>query len=416
MDRPRVVVTGIAGVTPLACDMATTWKRLVAGESGIGPITLFDSTEYGCHIAGEVKGFDPANFGIGFKEAKHMDRFTQFAVASAKMLLDDSGYKVTPENETETGVILGIGIGGLRTIEINDEKLIKGGPRRISPFMIPMFIANMGTGQIAIATGAKGPNMITTTACASGTDAIGTAYTGIVNGHMRACLCGGVEAAITPLGVGGFVALKALCTSHNDDPTHASRPFDRERDGFVAGEGCGMLMLERLDDAKARGAKIYAEVVGYGSSCDAHHMTAPSPDGSGMALAMVHSLRDASLEPAAIGHINSHGTSTKLNDLTETMAMKKVFGDHAKKLHIAATKSMTGHLLGAAGGIEACFSVLALKEETIPGTINLRNPDPECDLDYTSDGSIHVACEYAMSNNFGFGGANASIIFRKWAE
>ena len=378
MARPRVVITGISGVTPLGLDMATTWKRLVAGESGIGPITLFDVTDYKCKIAGEVKDFDGSKY-LSKKEIRHMDRFTQFAVAGADMLFEDSGFKVTPENCEDTGCILGVGIGGLRTIELNCKKLIEQGPNKISPFLIPSFIANMAPGHIAIKYGLRGPNVVTTTACASATTAIGTAYSEMLLGRIRACVTGGVEAAITPVGISGFCALKALCTDHNDDPTHASRPFDAERNGFISGEGCGFLMLERLEDAQARGAKIYAEIVGYGASCDAFHMTAPDEDGS-----------------------------------CETRGMKLTFGEHAKKLHISATKSMTGHLLGGAGGIEACFTALALHENTIPGTINLTHPDPECDLDYTSDGSKHLECGYAMSNNFGFGGTNASIIFKKW--
>lgn len=413
MARPRVVITGISGVTPLGLDMATTWKRLVAGESGIGPITLFDVTDYKCKIAGEVKDFDGSKY-LSKKEIRHMDRFTQFAVAGADMLFEDSGFKVTPENCEDTGCILGVGIGGLRTIELNCKKLIEQGPNKISPFLIPSFIANMAPGHIAIKYGLRGPNVVTTTACASATTAIGTAYSEMLLGRIRACVTGGVEAAITPVGISGFCALKALCTDHNDDPTHASRPFDAERNGFISGEGCGFLMLERLEDAQARGAKIYAEVVGYGASCDAFHMTAPDEDGSGMALAMQRALRDADLPPEAIEHVNAHATSTYLNDLCETRGMKLTFGEHAKKFHISATKSMTGHLLGGAGGIEACFTALALHEKTIPGTINLTHPDPECDLDYTSDGSKHIECGYAMSNNFGFGGTNASIIFKKW--
>lgn len=415
MARPRVVITGIAGVTPLACDMETTWKRLLAGESGIAPITLFDASLHDAKIAGEVKNFDPTKH-IAYKSARHMDRFTQFAVVAGKALMADSGFTVTPANQDETGVVLGIGLGGLRTIEIYQEKLLKSGPSKISPFMIPMLISNMGPGQIAIECGMRGPNIVCTTACASATHAIGTAFSEMLLGRMNTCVTGGVEATVTPLGVAGFTALKALCTSHNDDPTHASRPFDKERDGFVVGEGAGLLLLEKLEDAQARGAHIYAELVGYGASCDAYHVTAPRPDASGMAKSMLNALKDANIPPEAIGHINAHATSTHLNDLTETLAMKTVFGEHAKKLQISATKSMTGHLLGAAGGVEACFTALALHEEMLPGTINLTHPDPECDLDYITDGSRHAACEYAMSNSFGFGGTNASIILKKWTD
>ncbi len=415
MARPRVVITGLAGLSPLGLDMATTWDRIKAGESGIGPITLFDATEYDSKVAGEVKDFDPTRY-VSAKQARHMDRFTQFASAAGSMLMEDSGFVVTPENERSTGVIMGVGLGGLRTIEIYQEKLLKSGPNKISPFMIPMLISNMGPGELGIKFGIKGPNFVTTSACASASHALGTAYSEIVLGRIRACISGGCEATVTPLGVAGFTALKALSTHFNDNPTMSSRPFDRDRDGFVIGEGCGLLMLERLEDAQARGAKIYAEVVGYGASCDAYHMTAPEPNGTGMEWAMRNALQDAGIAPEAIGHINAHATSTKQGDVIETRALKKVFGDHAKNLHISATKSMTGHLLGAAGGIEACFTALALKEEIIPPTINLENPDEECDLDYTPNKANHVACEYALCNSFGFGGTNASIVLKKWTD
>ena len=413
MTRPRVVITGIGGVTPLANDMETTWKKLLAGESGIAPITLFDASAFDSRIAGEVKAFNPEGY-MTPKQARHMDRFTQFAVASAKMLLADSGYEITEKNAFDVGVILGIGLGGLHTLETWHSKLLSAGPNKISPFMIPMLISNMGPGQISIFTGAKGANIVTTTACASALHALGTAYSEILLGRATAVITGGVEATVTPLGVAGFTALKALSSHYNDDPTHASRPFDAKRDGFVIGEGAGLLLLESLESAKARNAKIYAEVVGYGASGDAHHMTAPREDGEGMARAMRNSLREAGVDASAIGHINAHATSTMLNDSTETTAIKTVFGAHAKKIKISATKSMTGHLLGAAGGIESVFTALALHEEMLPGTINLENPDPVCDLDYMADGSKHVACEYAMCNSFGFGGTNASVIFKKW--
>ena len=415
MARPRVVITGLAGLSPLGLDMATTWDRIKAGESGIGPITLFDATEYDSKVAGEVKDFDPTRY-VSAKQARHMDRFTQFASAAGSMLMEDSGFVVTPENEHSTGVIMGVGLGGLRTIEIYQEKLLKSGPNKISPFMIPMLISNMGPGELGIKFGIKGPNYVTTSACASASHALGTAYSEMVLGRVRACISGGCEATVTPLGVAGFTALKALSTHFNDNPTMSSRPFDKDRDGFVIGEGCGLLMLELLEDAQARGAKIYAEIVGYGASCDAYHMTAPEPDGTGMEWAMRNALKDAGIAPEAVGHINAHATSTKQGDVIETRAMKKVFGDHAKNLHISATKSMTGHLLGAAGGIEACFTALALKEEIIPPTINLENPDEECDLDYTPNKANHVACEYALCNSFGFGGTNASIVLKKWTD
>ena len=345
-----------------------------------------------------------------------MDRFTQFAAAAGSMLMEDSGYAITPENEHTTGVIMGVGLGGLRTIEIYQEKLLKSGPNKISPFMIPMLISNMGPAELGIRFGIKGPNYVTTSACASASHALGTAYSEIVLGRVRACISGGVEATVTPLGVAGFTALKALSSHFNDDPTRSSRPFDKDRDGFVIGEGCGLLLLERLEDAQARGAKIYAEVVGYGASCDAYHMTAPEPDGTGMEWAMRNALKDAGIAPEQVGHINAHATSTKQGDVIETRAMKKVFGDHAKNLHISATKSMTGHLLGAAGGIEACFTALALKDDTIPPTINLEHADDECDLDYTANTACHAVCEYALCNSFGFGGTNASIVLKKWTD
>lgn len=413
MNRPRVVITGVSGITPLANDINTTWKRLLAGESGIGPITLFDASDYTSRIAGEVKDFAPETW-IPAKQARRMDRFTQFAVAAARMLLEDAGLAITPANAEDVAVILGIGLGGLHTLETWHSKLLEAGPNKISPFMIPMLISNMGPGQISIFTGAKGPNIVTTTACASGIHAIGTAYSEILLGRATAVITGGVESTVTPLGVAGFTALKALSTHFNDDPARASRPFDAGRDGFVIGEGAGLLLLEELESARRRGAKIYAEVVGYGASGDAHHMTAPHETGEGMAAAMRRALRDAALQPRDVDYINAHATSTQLNDSTETRAMKLAFGDHAKKLRISATKSMTGHLLGAAGGIESVFTALALHEEALPGTINLESPDPACDLDYLAGGTEHAACEYGMCNSFGFGGTNASVIFKKW--
>lgn len=415
MNRPRVVVTGLSGITPLANDIETTWKRLLAGESGLGPITLFDCAAYDSRVAGEVKNFVPEEH-IPAKQARRMDRFTQFAVAAAKQLLADSGLTIDDSNACDVGVILGVGLGGLRTIETYHAKLLEGGPGKVSPFLIPMLISNMGPGQIAIFTGAKGPNIVTTTACASAIHGIGTAFSEILLGRISTAITGGVEATVTPLGVAGFTALKALSTHFNDEPARASRPFDRVRDGFVIGEGAGLLQLEELEHARQRGAKIYAEVVGYGASDDAYHMTAPSESGEGMARAMQNALRDAGLAPEAIGHINAHATSTQLNDKTETRAIKLVFGQHAPKIKISATKSMTGHLLGAAGGVESVFTALALHTGWLPGTINLENPDPECDLDYMADGSRQIACEYAMCNSFGFGGTNASLILKRWDD
>lgn len=415
MRRPRVVITGVSGITPLANDLPTTWSRLIAGESGIGPITLFDATGYTSRIAGEVKNFNPEAY-IPAKQAKRMDRFTQFAVAAAKMLLEDARLEIDSEIAEDLGVILGIGLGGLGTIETWHSKLLESGPNRISPFLIPMLISNMGPGQISISIGAKGPNIVTTTACASGIHAIGTSLSEILLGRAKRIISGGVESTITPLGVAGFTALKALSTHHNDEPEVASRPFDATRDGFVIGEGAGLLLLEELNAAKERGARIYAEVKGYGASGDAYHMTAPHESGEGMAKAMQRALKDAGIHPEQIRHINAHATSTQLNDATETRAMKLAFGKHAEKIKISATKSMTGHLLGAAGGIESVFTAKALHEGIAPGTINLDISDPECDLDYVANGSERHDFEYAMCNSFGFGGTNASLILKKWDE
>lgn len=413
MGRPRVVITGLAGVTPLANDLETTWQRLLAGKSGLGPITLFDSTGYHSRIAGEVKGFEPEKY-INAKQVRRMDRFTQFAVAAAKMLMEDADLALTPEVSEDLGVIMGVGLGGLGTIETWHTKLLEAGPNKISPFMIPMLISNMAPGQISIAIGARGPNVVTTTACASGIHAVGAAFNEILLGRSQRIISGGVESTITPLGVAGFTALKALSTHYNDEPAKASRPFDSKRDGFVIGEGAGLLLLEDAAAARERGAKIYAEVVGFGASGDAWHMTAPHETGEGMASAMKRALKDAGIAPDQISHINAHATSTQLNDSTETKAIKMAFGPHAPRIKISATKSMTGHLLGAAGGIETVFTALAVHEGIAPGTINLENPDPSCDLDYVANGSEKGDYEYAMCNSFGFGGTNASIILKKW--
>ena len=415
MERKRVVVTGIAALSPLGNDVQSTWTRLLAGESGIAPITLFDASNFDSRIAGEVKNFNPEDFGIPFKQARRMDRFTQFAVCAAQQLLKDADYTVTDANAERTEVIMGVGLGGLHTIEVFHSKLMEAGPSKVSPFMIPMLISNMAPGQISIFTGAKGNNIVLTSACASGIHAIGTAMDELLLGRADAAITGGVEATVTEMGVSGFTALKALSTARNDDPTHASRPFDKDRDGFVIAEGAGLLLLETLESAQKRGAKIYAELIGYGASADAHHMTAPLDTGEGMASAMRRAIADAGLKPTDIDHINAHATSTHLNDACETKAIKLVFGDHAPKIRISATKSMTGHLLGAAGGLESVFSVMALHDGVIPGTINRETPDPECDLNYMTNGSEKVQCQYAMCNSFGFGGTNASIIFKRWA-
>ena len=416
MARPRVVITGISGVTPLGLDMATTWKRLVAGESGSGPISLFDVTDYKCKIAGEVRDFDGTKY-LSKKEIRHMDRFTQFAVAGADMLFEDSGFKVTPENCDDTGCILGVGIGGLRTIELNCKKLIEQGPNKISPFLIPSFIANMAPGHIAIKYGLRGPNVVTTTACASATTAIGTAYSEMLLGRIRACVTGGVEAAVTPVGISGFCALKALCTDHNDDPTHASRPFDAERNGFVSGEGCGFLMLERLEDAQARGAKIYAEVVGYGNTDDAYHITRPDPAAAGIARAISLAVTEGDVKPSEGLYINAHGTSTKLNDSSETAGIKHALGeDAARAAHVSSTKSMTGHMIGATGAIEVMACAMALEQGVVPPTINYHTPDPACDLDYTPNRAVRADLTWALSTNLGFGGHNAAIALRRYAR
>lgn len=416
MTKKRVVITGLSALTPLGGDLETSWDNLLAGKSGIGPITLFDTTGFDVRIAGEVKDFDPEKNGIPFKQARRMDRFVQFGVAASLMLMKDSGYTITEENAEKVSTIVGVGLGGLDTIEEFHTKLTNSGPNRISPFMIPMLISNMAPGQIAIFTGAKGTNFVLTSACASGLHAIGTAYTEILLNRCECSITGGVESTITAMGTSGFAALKALSTSHNDDPQKASRPFDKDRDGFVEGEGAGLLFLESLESAQARGAKIYAEIVGFGASCDAFHMTAPEESGEGMARAMKNALKDADLAPEKIDHINAHGTSTHLNDLCETRAIKKVFGEHAYSIPITANKSQIGHLLGAAGGVESVFSAMTLHTGMVPGTANYTTPDPECDLNYMGDGPKQLNVEYVMCNGFGFGGTNCSLIFKRWSE
>ena len=413
MTRKRVVITGLSALSPLGGDLASTWENLLAGKSGIAPITLFDPAGFNARIAGEVKNFSPEAYGLPTKEARRMDRFVQFAVAAAKMLTKHADYAITEANAETTAVLLGVGLGGLKTIEEFHSRLVEAGPNKISPFMIPMLISNMAPGQVAIFTGAKGPNVVATSACASALHAIGYAYSEILLGRCEAAITGGVEATVTPMGISGFTALKALSTS-NDEPEKASRPFDKNRSGFVMGEGAGMLFIESLDSAQKRGAKIYAEIVGFGSSCDAFHMTAPLDSGEGMAQAMKNTLADAGLTPDAIDHINAHGTSTYLNDLAETKAIKSVFGKRAYAIPITANKSQTGHLLGAAGGIESVFSVMALHSGIIPGTANHETPDPECDLNYMTEGPKQIQAEYALCNSFGFGGTNCCILYKHW--
>ncbi len=415
MTRKRVVVTGLSALTPLGSNLTESWENLLAGRSGIAPITLFDASEFTSRIAGEVKGFDPEQFGIPMKQARRMDRFVQFSVAAANMLLKHSGFVINDETAERVAVLLGVGLGGLSTIEEFHTKLMEAGPNRISPFMIPMLISNMAPGQVAIFNNLKGPNLVVTSACASGLHAIGYAFSEILLGRCDAAVTGGVESTITPMGISGFTALKALSTN-NDDPTGASRPFAKNRDGFVMGEGAGLLFLESLDSAKARGAKLYAELVGFGSSDDAYHITAPHESGAGMAQAMKNALRDAGVAPEQVDHINAHGTSTQLNDLCETRAIKSVFGKRAYDIPITANKSQTGHLLGAAGGIESVFSILTLHEGMIPGTINYTEADPECDLNYMGNGPIKRDVEYVLCNSFGFGGTNCCLLFKRMRD
>ncbi len=385
----------------------------MAGKSGIKKITSFDTTGFDTDIAGEITDFNPDTY-IQPKQSKRMDRFTQLSVCAAMQLIENSGYTITAENADRVGVILGVGLGGLATIEVFHSKLVEAGPSRVSPFYIPMLISNIAPGQIAIAVGAKGPNYVLTSACASATHSIGSAYTEIVMGRCDAMITGGAESTITPMGISGFTSMKALCTKYNDSPEKASRPFDAERGGFVMGEGAGMLLLESLDSALARGAHIYAEVVGFGASDDANHMVAPLETGEGMALAMKRALEDAQVDPNEIDSINAHGTSTHANDEAETKAIKQVFGDHAKNIAICSNKSQLGHLLGAAGGVESVLSVLTLDTGMVPGTINLENPDPVCDLNYMPDGSKKLDPKYVLCSNFGFGGTNASMLYKRY--
>ncbi|GAB6057061.1 beta-ketoacyl-ACP synthase II [Desulfonatronum parangueonense] len=413
MSRKQIVVTGLSALTPLGVDLQTSWERLLKGESGIGPMTRFDVQEHATKISGEVKGFEPENY-MPAKQTRRMELFAQFAVAGAKMLLESAGWEVPADQAHRTAVIIGCGIGGLDALERSQTLLLNGGPRKVSPFFIPSLIANMASGQVSIFTGAKGNNVVTTSACASGLHAIGTAYSELLLGRADVAICGGTEASLTPLALAGFNALRALST-RNDDPQTASRPFENNRDGFVMGEGCGLLLLETLEHAKARGATILAEVAGYGASSDAYHITAPHEDGEGMALAMQAALDEAGIAPEEVDHINAHGTSTKLNDITETRAIKTVFGKHAPSIPITANKSMIGHLLGAAGGVESVFSVMTLHHGMIPGTINMVEPDPECDLDYVTTGSRKAQVGYVLCNSFGFGGTNATILFKRWA-
>ncbi len=410
--KRRVVVTGLGLVIPTGIGVETAWKNVCEGKSGIGPLTRFDTNGFETKIAGEVKDFNPELY-IDKKEIKKMDLFIQYALGATKEALDDARLAITPENCEQIGVIVGTGLGGLPSIEKYHKILLEKGPGRISPFFIPMLIANLASGQIAILFGPKGPNTCVVTACATGAHSIGDAFRTIVYGDAEAMIAGGTEANITPLTIGGFNAMKALST-RNDQPEKASRPFEKNRDGFVIAEGAGILILEELQFALKRKARIYAELVGYGYTGDAYHITAPSPDGDGAVRCMKMAMKDAGLTPEGVDYINAHGTSTPLNDLTETLAIKEVFGSHAKKVPISATKSMTGHLLGAAGSTEAIFTVLAIRNGIIPPTINYEEPDPQCDLDYVPNVARRKSLRTGMSNAFGFGGTNATLIFKKF--
>ena len=410
----RVVVTGIGMVSPLGIGTKETWNGLLEGQSGIGKISRFDTTEYPTRIAGEVKGFDPANW-IPKKEIKKMDLFIHYAIAAAEFAMQDSGYKIDAENATRAGVYIGSGIGGFGVIEATHTALMEGGPRKISPFFIPASIVNLASGWVSIRTGAKGPNSATCTACTTGAHAIGDSFKIIQRGDADLMIAGGSEGCITPLGIGGFCAMRALST-RNDEPQKASRPFDKDRDGFVMGEGSGILILEELESALKRNARIYCEVVGYGMTSDAFHITAPSEDGDGAIRVMEVTLRDAGVRPDEVDYINAHGTSTPFNDKAESMAIKKVFGDHAYKLAVSSTKSMTGHLLGAAGGLEAAIMSLAIHLQVAPPTINLDNPDEGCDLDYVPHRNRRLEIRYALSNSFGFGGTNGALLFKRYSQ
>lgn len=412
--KRRVVVTGIGAITPCGLGTDATWRNLIEGRSGIGPITKFDAARFDCRIAGEVRGFD-AEAVVGKKDVKKMDIFIHYALAASDMALAQAGLTITPENAERVGVLIGSGIGGMNFFERQHQILLERGPDRLSPFLIPGMIVNLASGQVSIRTGAKGPNSAVCTACATGTHAIGDSFRLIQNGYADAMIAGGSEGVITPLAVGGFCAMKALST-RNDTPETASRPFDATRDGFVMGEGAGILMLEALDFAKARGARILAEVAGYGMSSDAYHISAPSEDGDGPIRVMQAALADAALEPGAISYVNAHGTSTPAGDRIETIAIKAVFGEHARTLPVSSTKSAMGHLLGAAGGVESAICVLAVQNDLIPPTLNLTQPDPECDLDFVPGKARSTEVRWALNNSFGFGGTNASIIFGKFLE
>lgn len=412
MNR-RVVITGMGFICGSGNTKEEVWSNLLAGRSAVGPITRFDISAFPVRIASEVKNFDPLKF-IEKKEVKKMDPFIHYAVAASQEAMDDSGLRVNGDDDaTRIGVFIGSGIGGFGVIEREHEKFLKGGPGKISPFFIPAAIVNLAAGQVSIRFGLKGPNSATCTACSTGSHAVGDSFRIIQRGDADAMLCGGAEAAITPMGVGGFAAMRALST-RNDDPEHASRPFDAGRDGFVIGEGSGVLLLEELERARGRGAKIYAEMVGYGMSSDAFHITQPSENGDGAVRVMANAIKDAGVQPQDVDYINAHGTSTHYNDKLETMAIKKVFGDSAYSIPVSSTKSMMGHLLGAAGGVEAGIIALALHDQIVPPTANYEKPDPDCDLDYVPNGARRRAMRYALSNSFGFGGTNAALLMKRY--
>ncbi|MEM8806268.1 MAG: beta-ketoacyl-ACP synthase II [Cyanobacteria bacterium P01_G01_bin.38] len=413
-EKKRVVITGMGAITPLGNTLGAYWQGLTSGKNGIGDITLFDASQHACRIAGEVKGFDPLEY-LDRKDAKRTDRFAQFAIAASKQALADAKLEITDLNAEQVGVMIGTGVGGLRVMEEQQAIYLNKGPSRCSPFMVPMMIANMAAGLTAIHTGAKGPNSCSVTACAAGSNAIGDAFRLVQQGYAQAMICGGTEAAITPLSLAGFASARALST-RNDDPTHASRPFDKDRDGFVMGEGCGTLILESLEHALSRGARIYAEMVGYGMTCDAYHMTAPVPGGEGAARSIQLALKDAGVTPDQVSYVNAHGTSTPANDPTETAAIKTALGDQAYRVAISSTKSMTGHLLGGSGGIEGVAAAMAVAHDQIPPTINLETPDPDCDLDYVPNQGRAQTVNVALSNSFGFGGHNVTLVFKKYGS
>jgi len=414
LEKRRVVITGLGMVSPLGNTVEENWDAVSHGRSGLGLITRFDTTDFPAKIAGEVKKFNPEDFIEDKKEIKKMDTFLHYALASGKMAVHSSGIVINDENAERVGVLVGAGLGGLATIERYHTLFLQGGPKKISPFFVPMLIINLAPGQISMYFGAKGPNSSIVTACATGNHSIGEAFKIIQRGDADAMIAGGVESTITPLAVGGFSAMKALTSTHNHEPTLASRPFERDRDGFVIAEGAGILMMEELESAKKRGAHIKAEIIGFACNADAYHITAPSPNGEGAARCMNLTLKDAGLNYSDVDYINAHGTSTPMNDLAETQAMKTVFKDHIKNIAVSSTKSMTGHMLGAAGGVEAIFSVLALQNSLLPPTINYDNPDPECDLDYVPNVAREKKIKVVMSNSFGFGGTNATLIFKKF--